>query len=430
MLGGNHMTYQQELNAPTAERRLAAVQALVREMTPIVQMQEYVNNHIHTFYSFSPYSPSAAAYTAWQQGLTTAGIMDHDSVSGAEEFIRAAELLGIGATVGFECRCRMDGTPFEGCRTNNPDQKSVAYVACHGIPHQNIVKAQEWLAPFREKRNTRNRRMVEKINRLLQGSGVTLHFDQDVVPLSRAAEGGSITERHILYALALQIMAYCGKGEPVLAFLQGKLAMALPEKQQALLRNINTSDYAYYLLGALKAELVEQFYIDAGDECPHISEFVAFVQKIGAISAYAYLGDVKDSATGDKKNQQFEDAYIDRLVPWLKEAGFCSVTFMPTRNSETQLAYLMQLCEANELFQISGEDINSPFQSFVCSALDHPRYQHLITSTWALIGHELAATQDVENGMFGRKTLAAMPALGQRVAHFAAFAKHQKGAIR
>lgn len=39
----------------------------------------YVNNHIHTTYSFSPYNPTEAVYMAWKNGLKTAGIMDHDS---------------------------------------------------------------------------------------------------------------------------------------------------------------------------------------------------------------------------------------------------------------------------------------------------------------------------------------------------------------
>ena len=54
-----------------------------------------VNNHIHTTYSFSPYSPTKAVWMAYNAGLKTAGIMDHDSLSGAREFIEAAEIVGI-----------------------------------------------------------------------------------------------------------------------------------------------------------------------------------------------------------------------------------------------------------------------------------------------------------------------------------------------
>ena len=64
----------------------------------------YVNNHIHTTYSFSPYSPSMALWKAYNAGLVTAGIMDHDSISGAREFIEAGEIIGMATTIGFECR--------------------------------------------------------------------------------------------------------------------------------------------------------------------------------------------------------------------------------------------------------------------------------------------------------------------------------------
>ena len=59
-------------------------------LLPVPEDTVYVNNHIHTTYSFSPYSPTDAVYMAWKNGLKTAGIMDHDSVAGAREFLEAA----------------------------------------------------------------------------------------------------------------------------------------------------------------------------------------------------------------------------------------------------------------------------------------------------------------------------------------------------
>lgn len=108
----------------------------------------YVNNHIHTIYSFSPYSPAMALYLSWKNGLKTAGIMDHDSLAGAEEFLAAGEILGMPVTVGLECRIHMAG-PLSGRRLNNPDQKSVAYVASTAFPHQHIQTVQAFFAPLR-----------------------------------------------------------------------------------------------------------------------------------------------------------------------------------------------------------------------------------------------------------------------------------------
>ena len=124
---------------------------------------------------------------------------------------------------------------------------------------------------------------------------------------------------------------------------------------------------------------------------------------IGAISAYAYLGDVKESPTGDKKAQKFEDDYLNMLFDELEHLGFNAVTYMPSRNTPEQLHRVMSLCREHGLFQISGEDINQPRQSFICEELAKPEFRHLKKATYALIGHERSATQDIENAMFSVK---------------------------
>ena len=358
----------------------------------------YVNNHIHTTYSFSPYSPTKALYMAWKNGLKTAGIMDHDSVGGAKEFLAAAEIIGMPVTCGVECRVDMSKTPLAGKRINNPDQISVAYVAMHGIPHQNIDAVQAFFAPYREKRNLRNKKMCENITELVKPYGLSLDFEADVLPISNCAVGGSVTERHILFALTKKITARYTTPEAVVAFLRDEMKLSLSEKVCAqILAGRETPDfYEYDILGALKSNMVEKFYIDATDECPDVRDFIKMVHENGGIAAYAYLGDVGDSVTGDKKAQKFEDDYLDLLVEVLRDLGFDAITYMPTRNTLAQLKRLMKLCEDNGFFQISGEDINSPRQSFICKALDDPNFGHLIDATYTLIGYENAASRDIE----------------------------------
>ena len=40
------------------------------------------------------------------------------------------------------------------------------------------------------------------------------------------------------------------------------------------------------------------------------------------------------------------------------------------------------------MFQVSGEDINSPRQIFVIKAMENPMFRNLIDATWKLIEHE------------------------------------------
>lgn len=58
------------LNHPDVETRLANLaRLLAEEAAPPTPRPQFANNHIHTFYSFSPYSPAAAVWFAREAGL-------------------------------------------------------------------------------------------------------------------------------------------------------------------------------------------------------------------------------------------------------------------------------------------------------------------------------------------------------------------------
>ena len=404
------------LNASADEtERLEALKALAAHDTQSSGGGEWVNNHIHTTYSFSPYTPAGAVYFAKKAGLSTAGIMDHDSVGGIHEFIEAGKIVGMPVTVGFECRTDVSGTPLEGRRLNNPDQVSVAYVTLHGIPHQNVAECEKVLAPLRLRRNERNRKMCARLTELCAPLKIEIDFDRDVLPLSMFSRGGSVTERHVLFALAKKL-ADRESREETLHELEA-LCDVSPKVREKLL-SAPEEYYLYDILGVLKSNLVKKIYVDADDELMHISEFTSLAHRVGGICAYAYLGDVGESPTGDKAAQKFEDDYLDMLMPCLKDIGFDAITYMPSRNTKAQLERVMALCEKYGFFQISGEDINSPRQSFVCPAM--AEYRHLYDATYALIGHEKLASVDPELGMFSASAVAKMPSLDERIRWFAA----------
>ena len=373
-----------KLNASTKQERLANLQEVLDTTTFPPMVPQYINNHIHTTYSFSPYSPTAAVYAARMEGLCTAGIIDHDSISGAEEFLEAAKLVDMPVTIGMEARVSMDGTRLEGRRTNNPDQVGVSYMTIQSVPHDKIHTLTEFFKPYQAARHARNRKMLEKINALV---GVELDYDWDVLPLSMAAENGGVTERHLMYALALCLENQVGRGQPMIDKLTD-MGMTLSDKQKKLLLDTEYPFYAYDVLGMLKGTFVPKIFIDATDECPKLSDMVKLCKDVDAYLCYAYLGDVGDSVTGDKKAQKFEDDYLDDVFECLKEEGVKAVTYMPTRNTPQQLTRLRGLCEQYGMFQISGEDINTPRQSFVIKAMEDPMFQNLIDATWKLIEHE------------------------------------------
>ncbi len=375
----------EKLNAPTKEERLANLAEVLKTTQFPPMVPEYINNHIHTTYSFSPYSPTAAVYAARMEGLCTAGIIDHDSISGAEEFLEAAKLVDIPVTIGMEARVSMEGTRLEGRRTNNPDQVGVSYMTIQGVPHDKITTLTEFFKPYQAARHARNRQMVEKINALLPE--IALDYHRDVLPLSQAAENGGVTERHLMYALAKGLVQTAGKGQAMVDKLTA-LGLQLSEKQTVQMLDTAYPFYEYDLLGILKSAFVPQIFIDATTECPRLTDMVKLCRDVDAFLCYAYLGDVGDSVTGDKKAQKFEDDYLEDVFECLKEEGVKAVTYMPTRNTPAQLTRLRSLCDRYGMFQISGEDINSPRQSFVIKAMENPMFKNLIDATWTLIQHE------------------------------------------
>ncbi len=407
------------LKSPSEEVRLESLKRLMEDIEkgilPKPPAGTDVNNHIHTIYSFSPYAPAEAVWRAMNAGLSTAGIMDHDSVSGAQEFLKAGEITGLSVTVGVECRADFSGTRVEGRRLNNPDQNTIAYMALHGIPHTRLSEVAAFFKPLIDKRNARNRKMVERINGFLEPFKLSISFDEDVAPLSQADKGGSVTERHVLYALSLRLIAVYGKGPSLVSFLKDKLALPVSGKLEGFLTDEANPHYSYDLLGLLKSSLVERFYIPATDECPPVAQVLELADRVGAISAYAYLGDVGDSVTGDKKTQTFEDSYLELLFEELYRLGFKAITYMPSRNTLSQMDRVRGLCDKYGFLQISGEDINSSRQSFVCEAIRNDYFKNLIDTTWALIGHELAATGDLTRSMFSAETIRKYPSLNERI---------------
>ena len=376
------------LNVSSPEERLANLAILLgsEKEKPEVKPQ-FANNHIHTIYSFSPYSPTAAIYCARDEGLETAGIMDHDSIAGAVEFRKAGKIAGIGTTCGMECRANLEGTRMAGKKLNNPDQAGIAYMAIHSVPDTGFARLQEVFGPLREKRNERNRKMVANINQLMGSKGITLDFDKDVLPISQFANGGSVTERHLLCALSEKIIAKAGK-EQCADFVEKQLGITLSEKQKGQLSDPENPHFIYDLLGVMKAELVEKIYIPATEECISFKELVKLADEVGAILCYPYLGDITDSVTGDKKAAKFEDEFLDELFEMLKEEGVHGVTYMPARNTKEQMTRLQNLCREYGMTEISGEDVNSSRQSMICKQLEDPQFKHLVDATWKLIERE------------------------------------------
>lgn len=417
------------------EERVAALAELVAGGIDLPPFTTESNNHIHTIYSFSPYTPTMACLRGRQAGLTVVGSVDHDSIGAAAEMRAAGELLGLGVVTGFECRAKLHskaevaaGTArFDGVKLNNPDSEGVAYLTVQGIPARSRAAVEEFLAPIRAARVERTRKMAAAANEILASVGApTVDFDRDVLGISQLAHGGTVTERHLLFAMAGALIEGFGRGESLVMGLE-RMGLRLADKVRATLADADNRYLAYDLLGVLKAEYLDRFYIQPermcdGGELPDAADVVAFAKSVGAIPCYAYLGDVTASPTGDKKAEKFEDEYLDELVVFLAELGFPAITYMPPRNTAEQLKRLAGLCAQHGLVEVSGVDINQPRQQFNCPELGEERFAHLNTSTWALVAHEVLAQEPRLGLLSADNPLADRPLL-ERVTRYGALGR-------
>ena len=251
------------------------------------------NNHIHTCFSFSPYTPTHAALLARRAGLRVVGSVDHDSIGAAAEMSEATSVLGMGSVTGFEIRARFgEGTPLAQRKLNNPDSVGVAYMTVQGVPAPAREKVAEWLAPRRATRLKRTLAMAERANQILTDLGLEPFDPQaDMVSISQYANGGGITERHLLAAMASALIRGFGRG-PALTEGLAQMGVEIPPSLAAVLSDADNPHLMYDLLGVLKANYLDRIYIQPTDELPSAAEVVAFADSVGAIATYAYLGDV------------------------------------------------------------------------------------------------------------------------------------------
>lgn len=358
-----------------------------------------------------------AAWRAREAGLAAAGSVDHDSIGAAEEMLEASAILGIGSTVGFELRVSLLDSPFATRKINNPDSAGIAYMTIQGLPRRAIPEAMAFLKPISEARGERNRKMTAAVSSMLSSAGYgTLEYQRDVLPLSKAAEGGSVTERHILTAAAAAFIAAHGRGPALIEGIAKNFGIAAPSKVASWLADPTNPHYLYDLLGLLKSGFLDRVFIQPGaDECIPARKAIDFARRVGAIPAYAYLGDIADSPTGDKKAERFEDAFLDELIPYLGELGFQAIAYMPPRNTRAQIEGLRALMARNGLMEISGVDINSPRQSFNCPEVLDPAMSRLLDATWALIAHEKLSGLDPKYGIFSPLNPLANKQLTERI---------------
>ncbi len=142
-------------------------------------MQPLVDLHTHTTASDGIHKPDELVRMAHAAGLGAIAIADHDSVSGIDEALACAALLGITVIPAVELSVSY---------LEYNDVHLLGYFINHNDP-----ALAEKLLLFRERREARGLRVIEKINVKLAEEGKSSIDSQEVLALA----GGAVGRPHI-----------------------------------------------------------------------------------------------------------------------------------------------------------------------------------------------------------------------------------------
>ena len=130
--------------------------------------------HTHSSASDGSDSPTELVCAARRSGLSAIALTDHDTISGLPEFLRAADGSGLTAVPGVEI-------------SSNLYNKEIHILGLFVDPVSPELNA--FLEDLRNRRNIRNRQMIEKLN--IIGYRITLE------ELQAAAPGESVGRPHV-----------------------------------------------------------------------------------------------------------------------------------------------------------------------------------------------------------------------------------------
>ncbi|HRR29652.1 MAG TPA: hypothetical protein P5270_09875, partial [Victivallales bacterium] len=330
-------------------------------------------------------SPSRIAWEAKKVGLFSVGIVDFDVIDGMDEFIDAAELLSLRASVGVETRSFF--AKFANFEMDSPGEPGVNYVMGVGFTQHfpdESVQAKK-LTDYRENAKKRNLNLIKRINEKLKD--IALSYEEDVIPLTPS---GNATERHIITAYGNKALKKLG--DKAFSYLSEIL-----ERKSDEIKNIFYSSRPGFD-ELLRSKLVKKGgigYLQPSKETfPPMDEFLQWVKSCGAIPTEAWLdGTTNGEALGLK--------YIEAS----KAEGAMAINIIPDRNwnikdSQTQkikLAKLKEIVDAANTLNMPifiGTEMNKSGQPLYddldCNAL-RPFKQTFIRGASIAIGHSILA---------------------------------------
>lgn len=405
-----------QLNSADGNERIAALRILKslerqdKALIPRRLPNRAKLNRKSVFCGASDY-PADLVYRSYRDGCSVCGIIDTLTVSSGAELSEACSIVGIAPLYGAELPVRFEEK--RELRVNHPIQRDLMNLYLMGVPECCLEELNARLAEKRAFRVERMRKMTEILNRRIADLEIRLDFEQEVLPLSKSEEFGTLSEQHILRALSDRLIAVYGMGASLLALLGEEFELALSAKAEKNLLNIENPDYRKDLTAALQG-LIKDFYVDAREECFTFDEIGALAKSCGGVLAYPYIGDIEQTQHGETVVEKFEDEFLEPLLERLGASSVHAVCYRLTSNTPAQIERIGELCKRYGLMEISaGAALNRKPQDDTFTAEEN---SFAADCMWALAGNSRA--NSAEETLFSDSGCQLLPSLRDRIAVF------------
>lgn len=335
-----------------ALRRLAAA-------GPLPPPGGNVNMHLHSFFSYNArgWSPSHLAWAARQAGLHAAGLCDFDVLDGLEEFLDAATLVGLRATVNVETRGYLQ--EFADVEMTSPGEPGVTYLMGAGFvrPPAPGTPQAKTLAAYRDGARRRNVELVGRINAKL--AAVAIDYERDVLPLAPA---GAATERHIIRAYVSRSRQAFPAADAFRAFWAATLGLAAADMARI-------ADDVPALEERVRSKLAKRGGLGYEQPTPRtfppVGDFFAWVRSCGAIPMITWLDGTSAGEQAPAK-----------MIECMRGKGAAALNIIPDRNwnfksadeRKLKTAKLREIVAVSESFGLPiniGTEMNRDGQPFV-----------------------------------------------------------------
>ncbi len=382
--------YIDKLSPKSPAKRISTLKILLKDFKYLSQDDELINTNrsFRSIYSCYKHTPSYLIYLAHKNGYSTFSIVENASLSSAFEVVRCGEFSKIPYYIGVE--------------TDVLDRKGKIITAgIIGVPHKNAWKLNSDLLPYRMSIDNYSSELRTKLNAKFKP-----YFIELPVPAWSIFSSAKIESEDDLYlSLARKITDKFMEKDGVLDFLKFELKLTLTELDIKIFDEFLSNSYLFGLANILK----EKLSLDLPKrKLDPVSSFVSLSKKHGGLSFLSYNGEKIDCFLANAKLLGFNCVSID-----LENFPNVDLDDYYEKSIKQGLLPIVRQVYNDNLYP----------STFAFESLETA--QKFKETNYAVIGHEIASSINLPDGLFSEESINTTPDLKKRIKLFSSIGNKQ-----